>query len=328
LSIRIMFILDLKEDLEQDAASAIADVDKKVLDSRVLRASFGTTKYCSYFLRSVRCPNPDCMYLHELGTEDDSFTKEDMSQGKHLLTSARRVSKYHPNFMNGREFSNEDMGPTGSNLNPSLNKSVDQLPRVKVKKHHRSRSQGGESDHEENYYQEWQERFIDDSSDTVVQEKKVKRKIKEETHDVLFHWPKSFQAWFKLLLLDSSATPPLKMLNNFRNIWTIEGELTSQSRFAFARETVELEGDVFQGHMSTELNFSKIPEQIYAQYHNATSWAMKNTMMAVPQQLRSWEQKSQQKGNWNYDRTHYYEKNGIIQQNKWQQNYRDVPPGL
>jgi hypothetical protein len=313
---------------EQDAASAIADVDKKVLDSRVLRASFGTTKYCSYFLRSVRCPNPDCMYLHELGTEDDSFTKEDMSQGKHLLTSARRVSKYHPNFMNGRDFSNEDMEVTGNTLTPSLNKSVDQLPRVKVKKHQRSRSQGGESDHEETYYQEWQERFIDDSSgDSIVPEKKVKRKIKEETHDVLFHWPKSFQAWFKLLLLDSQATPPLKMLNNFRKIWTIEEELTSQSRFAFARESDEEVNAVFQ-HMNNDMNFSKpIPEQMYVPHpqYNTTSWSMKNIMAANTPHTRSWDQPSPQKGNWNFDRSNNY--SGLIQ-NKWQQNFRDTPPGL
>lgn len=50
-------------------------------NNRQIRCSFGTTKYCSYFLRNVRCPNPDCMYLHELGEEVDSYTKEDMAQG-------------------------------------------------------------------------------------------------------------------------------------------------------------------------------------------------------------------------------------------------------
>lgn len=24
------------------------------------------------------CPNPDCLYLHEVGTQEDSFTKEEM----------------------------------------------------------------------------------------------------------------------------------------------------------------------------------------------------------------------------------------------------------
>lgn len=44
----------------------------------VLKASLGTTKYCSYFLKSMQCPKPDCMYLHELGDEAASFTKEEM----------------------------------------------------------------------------------------------------------------------------------------------------------------------------------------------------------------------------------------------------------
>lgn len=44
----------------------------------VMQASLGTTKYCSYFLKSMQCPKPDCMYLHELGDEAASFTKEEM----------------------------------------------------------------------------------------------------------------------------------------------------------------------------------------------------------------------------------------------------------
>lgn len=32
-------------------------------------------------------PNPDCMYLHDTGATVDSFTKEDMAQGKHLLSN-------------------------------------------------------------------------------------------------------------------------------------------------------------------------------------------------------------------------------------------------
>lgn len=47
----------------------------------LLSASFGTTKYCNYFLRSLPCNNPECLYLHELGEEEDSFTKEEMQAG-------------------------------------------------------------------------------------------------------------------------------------------------------------------------------------------------------------------------------------------------------
>lgn len=50
-----------------------------------MQASLGTTKYCSYFLKSMQCPKPDCMYLHELGDEAASFTKEEMQVNKHLF---------------------------------------------------------------------------------------------------------------------------------------------------------------------------------------------------------------------------------------------------
>jgi hypothetical protein len=35
------------------------------LEGKQLKVSFGTTKYCAYFLRGYECPNPDCFYLHE-----------------------------------------------------------------------------------------------------------------------------------------------------------------------------------------------------------------------------------------------------------------------
>lgn len=34
-------------------------------------------------MKNQVCPKPDCMYLHELGDSEASFTKEEMHQGKH-----------------------------------------------------------------------------------------------------------------------------------------------------------------------------------------------------------------------------------------------------
>ncbi|KAJ2719168.1 transcriptional repressor general negative regulator of transcription subunit 4, partial [Coemansia sp. Benny D115] len=67
---------------KEDAAKAINAVDGSMLEGRVLRATFGTTKYCSYYLRSIPCQNPGCMYLHEPGEEADSFTKEDLAANR------------------------------------------------------------------------------------------------------------------------------------------------------------------------------------------------------------------------------------------------------
>ncbi|KAI8573760.1 hypothetical protein RHMOL_Rhmol01G0301200 [Rhododendron molle] len=41
-------------------------------------ACFGTTKYCHAWLRNMPCGNPDCLYLHEIGTQEDSFTKDEI----------------------------------------------------------------------------------------------------------------------------------------------------------------------------------------------------------------------------------------------------------
>lgn len=54
-----------------------------MIDGRLIKTSLGTTKYCSHFMKNQQCPKPDCMYLHELGDLEASFTKEEMHQGKH-----------------------------------------------------------------------------------------------------------------------------------------------------------------------------------------------------------------------------------------------------
>lgn len=45
------------------------------------RASYGTTKYCTYYLRNMTCPNPNCLYLHEQGEDMDTISKEELATG-------------------------------------------------------------------------------------------------------------------------------------------------------------------------------------------------------------------------------------------------------
>ncbi|KAM9334589.1 CCR4-NOT transcription complex subunit 4 [Symphorus nematophorus] len=86
----------------EDALRAIQCVNNVVVDGRTLKASLGTTKYCSYFLKSMQCPKPDCMYLHELGDEAASFTKEAMQAGKHQEYEQKLLQdlyKLNPTFL-------------------------------------------------------------------------------------------------------------------------------------------------------------------------------------------------------------------------------------
>ncbi|XP_061079267.1 CCR4-NOT transcription complex subunit 4-like [Conger conger] len=67
----------------EDALQAIQCLNNVVVDGRSLKTSLGMTKYCSYFLESMQCPKPDCMYQHKLVNEAASFTKEAMQSLKH-----------------------------------------------------------------------------------------------------------------------------------------------------------------------------------------------------------------------------------------------------
>ncbi|KAI8142663.1 hypothetical protein BJV82DRAFT_669313 [Fennellomyces sp. T-0311] len=76
---------------KEDAAKAIAGINGSTCDNRSVRASYGTTKYCTYYLRHMSCPNPNCMYLHEPGDDVDSYTKDNLSIGKHPSGSGNQT---------------------------------------------------------------------------------------------------------------------------------------------------------------------------------------------------------------------------------------------
>ncbi|KAF2749838.1 hypothetical protein M011DRAFT_511873 [Sporormia fimetaria CBS 119925] len=64
---------------KEDAEACIAAVNGSHNGDRILRAQHGTTKYCSAYLRGERCNNRNCMFLHEPGEDNDSFTRQDLS---------------------------------------------------------------------------------------------------------------------------------------------------------------------------------------------------------------------------------------------------------
>lgn len=78
---------------KEDAARCIAAVDGSINDGKYLRAAYGTTKYCSSYLRGQACPNPNCMFLHEPGEEADSYTRQDLSTIQHAARQGIRSSK-------------------------------------------------------------------------------------------------------------------------------------------------------------------------------------------------------------------------------------------
>ncbi|KAL4929095.1 CCR4-NOT core ubiquitin-protein ligase subunit MOT2 [Aspergillus undulatus] len=73
---------------KSDAATCISAVDGSGNGDRVLRAQYGTTKYCSSFLRNEQCHNRNCTFLHETGEDSDSYSRQDLSS-MNTLSSQR-----------------------------------------------------------------------------------------------------------------------------------------------------------------------------------------------------------------------------------------------
>ena len=75
--------------LQEDTLSCILALDGFYMEGRNIRASYGTSKYCSAFIKNVRCNNPECTYLHQMGDVEDTFTKQEIQAG--YVTSGRDV---------------------------------------------------------------------------------------------------------------------------------------------------------------------------------------------------------------------------------------------
>lgn len=71
---------------KEDAQRCIQAVNGSKNGDRILKAQLGTTKYCSAWLRHEQCTNRNCMFLHELGDEEDSYTRQDLSSLNSMQT--------------------------------------------------------------------------------------------------------------------------------------------------------------------------------------------------------------------------------------------------
>lgn len=74
---------------KEDTLACILALDGFNMEGRNVRASFGTSKYCSAFIKNMRCNNPECTYLHEMGATEDTFSKQEIQAG--YVTSGRDV---------------------------------------------------------------------------------------------------------------------------------------------------------------------------------------------------------------------------------------------
>ena len=56
----------------EEAANAILSMDSLIIEGHLIRAFFGTTKYCVHFLNNNECKNKEkCMFIHYIANDND-----------------------------------------------------------------------------------------------------------------------------------------------------------------------------------------------------------------------------------------------------------------
>lgn len=70
-----------------ESSLAILALDNAVIDNHIFKASYGTTKYCSNFLRNSVCLNKDCLYLHSPANENDILSRDEMNANKKIFAT-------------------------------------------------------------------------------------------------------------------------------------------------------------------------------------------------------------------------------------------------
>ena len=84
---------------EKEASFAILAVDSLLIEGKLVRAFFGTTKYCNYFLNNSFCPNEDkCMFLHKLIKDKDIIIDENtiFSYNEHINLAKKIIQFSNP----------------------------------------------------------------------------------------------------------------------------------------------------------------------------------------------------------------------------------------
>ena len=66
----------------EETSFALLSIDNFYYEKNLLKTSFGTTKYCNFFLNGIECINKDCLYLHNFSNENDITLKDEINNKK------------------------------------------------------------------------------------------------------------------------------------------------------------------------------------------------------------------------------------------------------
>jgi len=84
---------------DKEAAIAILCIDSLLINGKIIRAFFGTTKYCTHFLNNSICPNSkNCMFLHQLINDKEIIIDSNtvFSYNEHLNLAKKIIDFNNP----------------------------------------------------------------------------------------------------------------------------------------------------------------------------------------------------------------------------------------
>lgn len=77
---------------QTEAAQAILALQEFPYEQTVLKAHFGTSKYCSLFLKSQVCTNPSCVFQHASAPAADTLSTADMANPSRLNSLHKQMA--------------------------------------------------------------------------------------------------------------------------------------------------------------------------------------------------------------------------------------------
>ena len=68
-----------------EASIAILSIDKIIINNHTIRANFGTTKYCQYYLSKNKCTKKNCVFLHKKANPEDIINRDDLNSNSNYF---------------------------------------------------------------------------------------------------------------------------------------------------------------------------------------------------------------------------------------------------
>ena len=87
----------------EEASLALLTIDNNFYDGHLLRTSYGTTKYCNFFIKGIECINRDCLYMHQWATESDMIFKEDICSNKQIFYLHKKIAVSFSDIFNEKK---------------------------------------------------------------------------------------------------------------------------------------------------------------------------------------------------------------------------------